>query len=207
MSGTPEGPGAAEGQGSPEVVVNADAQMGIVALIRSLEQAATLLDRVGAADLDRPTPCTDWTVRQLANHLIAVPRIFVTQLQGAPPGWNGREDYAMQLGEELRTRGNTLINLWREVSAADALMVGDPDWQSAEIAIHTWDLAAALGVDTGPGGPLDQSVAERALVAFAQTLGPQRKGRAFSDALRAPQGANAYEHLAAYAGRTVPFGA
>lgn len=186
----------------PEVVVNADGQMGILALIRSIEQAAALLDTVVAADLARATPCAEWDVRRLANHLIAQPRVFVTMLQGSPPGWNGREDYAVNLGEELRTRGNALINLWRQVSAADALMVGDPDWQSAEIAIHTWDLAVALGRSTDE---LDEPVAQRALVALDRTLGPVRKGRAWADAGHAPAGSNAYEHLAAYAGRTVPF--
>ncbi|UDY24475.1 maleylpyruvate isomerase family mycothiol-dependent enzyme [Nocardioides sp. Kera G14] len=185
-----------------EVSINADGQMGILALIRSLEQAATILDTVTAADLERPTPCTEWDVRRLANHLIAQPRVFVTMLQGSPPGWNGREDYAAHLGDELRTRGNTLINLWREVSAADALMVGDPDWQSAEIAIHTWDLAVALGRSTAD---LDEPVAQRALVTLDRTLGPTRKGRAWQDARRAPDGSHAYEHLAAYAGRPVPW--
>jgi uncharacterized protein (TIGR03086 family) len=188
----------------PELVVNADGQMGIVALIRSLEQASSLLDQITAGDLEQPTPCPEWTVRGLANHLIAQPRVFVTMLQGSPPGWNGREDYVEHLGEELRTRGNTLINLWREVSAADALMVGDPDWQSAEIAIHTWDLAVALG---RPTDALDEAVAQRALVTLDRVLGPERKGRAWANAKAAPEGSNAYEHLAAYAGRDVPYSA
>lgn len=199
MSGSAVPDGTADTQ-SVEVAVNADGQMGILALIRSIEQAASLLDAVTAGDLELPTPCTEWALRRLANHLIAQPRIYVTMLQGAPPGWNGREDYDQHLGDELRTRGNTLINLWREVSATDALMVGDPDWQSAEIAIHTWDLARALGRTTEA---LDQSVAQRALVTLDRTLGPTRKGRAWQDAKSAPEGSDAYTHLAAYAGRDV----
>ena len=173
--------------------------MGVLALQRALTQAADLLDQVTTEDLGRPTPCADWDVRDLANHLIAVPRIFVTQLQGAPPGWNGREDYSVRLGEELRTRGNALVNLWREVGD-DAML--DPDWQAAEIAVHTWDLATALGRDTAA---LDEPLAQRALVTMDRVLGPIRKGRAFRDARRAPAGSNAYEHLAAYAGRVVPW--
>jgi uncharacterized protein (TIGR03086 family) len=175
-------------------------QVGILALQRALTQAADLLDGVGAEDLAKPTPCTEWDVRKLANHLIAAPRIFVTMLQGAPPGWNGREDYDVQLGEELRTRGNTLINLWREVASAGEETMADPDWQAAEIATHTWDLAHALGRTTGE---LDQSVAQRALVAMDRILGPTRKGRAWTDAKAAPEGSDAYTHLAAYAGREV----
>jgi uncharacterized protein (TIGR03086 family) len=172
-------------------------QVGILALQRALTQAAELLDAVTPEDLGRPTPCPEWDVRRLANHLIAQPRVFVTMLQGTPPGWNGHEDYAAALGDELRTRGNTLINLWRET--AEAPMV-DPDWQAAEIAVHTWDLARALDRTTDG---LDQSVAQRALVAMDRILGPVRKGRAFADARSAPAGSDAYTHLAAYAGREV----
>ncbi|WP_256206547.1 maleylpyruvate isomerase family mycothiol-dependent enzyme [Nocardioides luteus] len=176
-------------------------QMGVFALQRALTQAAELLDTVTADDLTRPTPCPEWDLRKLANHMIAQPRVFVTMLQGSPPGWDGREDYAVNLGEELRTRGNALINLWREVGPDDMVMV-DPDWQSAEIAVHTWDLCAALD---RPTDGLDEAVAQRAVVAMDRILGPERKGRAFVNALSAPEGAGAYEHLAAYAGRPVPF--
>jgi uncharacterized protein (TIGR03086 family) len=177
-------------------------QMGVLALQRALTQAADLLDAVTAADLGRPTPCADWDVQDLANHLIAQPRVFVTMLQGTPPGWNGREDYVERLGEELRTRGNALLNLWREVGQSQAAVMVDPDWQAAEIAVHTWDLAAALGRSTDG---LDEAVAQRAVVTMDRVLGPVRKGRAFADARQAPPGSNAYEHLAAYAGRTVPW--
>jgi len=175
-------------------------QVGILALQRALTQAADLLDEVTVGDLEKATPCTEWDVRKLANHLVAAPRIFVTMLQGSPPGWNGREDYAVQLGEELRTRGNTLINLWREIAGSGEETMADPDWQAAEIATHTWDLATALGRSTGG---LDQSVAQRALVAMDRILGPTRKGRAWSDARSAPEASDAYTHLAAYAGREV----
>lgn len=175
-------------------------QMGVLALTRALSQAADLLDTVTEPDLGRPTPCSEWTVRQLANHLIAQPRVFVTMLQGSPPGWNGREDYAVDLGEELRTRGNALVNLWRELEGSGAEVMVDPDWQAAEVATHTWDLAAALGRSTDS---LDASVAQRALLTMDRVLGPVRKGRAFRDVAAAPAGAGAYGYLAAYAGRDV----
>lgn len=172
--------------------------MGVLALQRALTQAADLLDTVTEADLTKPTPCEEWDVRKLANHLIAQPRIFVTMLQGSPPGWNGREDYTEHLGDELRTRGNVLVNLWRQM---DDVML-DPDWHAAEIATHTWDLAVSLGQSTEG---LDQSVAQRAVITMDRILGPVRKGRAFADAKAAPEGSDAYAHLAAYAGRIVPF--
>lgn len=171
--------------------------MGVLALQRALTQAADLLDTVTADDLGRPTPCTEWDVRRLANHLLGTTRVFVTMLQGSPPGWQAPEDYAEQVGEEMRTRGNALVNLWREIGDQTDV---DPDWQAAEVATHTWDLAAALGRATDG---LDQAVAQRALVTMDRLLGPTRKGRAFAPVLSAPAGSDAYVHLAAYAGRDV----
>lgn len=173
-------------------------QVAVLALIRSFTQAGELLDRITPADLNRPTPCPEWDVVTLANHLLAAPRIFVTMLQGHPPGW-GREVLLADFGDELRKRGNVVVNLWRETHEVDAV---DPDWHSAEIAVHTWDLAVALGL---PTDDLDQQVAERAVVAMDRILGPVRSGRAFADAGAAPAGSSAYDHLAAYAGRTVPW--
>jgi len=174
-----------------------DRQQGVLALTRALTQAADLLDAVAADDLGRPTPCTDWDVRALANHLLATTRVFVTMMQGVPPGWH-REEGDGPYGEEMRTRGNVLINLWRELPADEAAQ--DADWQATEVAVHTWDLATALGRSTAD---LDQAVAQRALVTMDRVLGPERRGRAFQNARSAPEGSDAYTHLAAYAGRVV----
>lgn len=175
----------------------AERQQGVLALTRALTQAAELLDTVTAGDLGRPTPCEDWNVLALANHLLATTRVFVTMMQGVPPGWH-REELVEGFGAEMRTRGNVLINLWRELPADEAAQ--DADWQAVEIAVHTWDLATALGRSTAD---FDQPLAQRALVTMDRVLGPERKGRAFRNALAAPEGSDAYAHLAAYAGRTV----
>lgn len=174
----------------------ADAQ-GLLALQRSLEQAANLLAEVGADDLDRPTPCAGWDVRTLANHMLGSVRTFVTMLQGSPPGWHAPEDFSTGFGEELRVRGNVLVNLWRELG--DQAM-GNPDIQAAEFAVHAWDLAVALGRDTAA---LDEPLAQRALVTLDANLGVERRGNAFGPARTAPAGSDASTHLAAYAGRTV----
>lgn len=42
------------------------------ALLAAAGQVTALLDRVGPDDLDRPTPCDGWTVRDLLSHLVAV---------------------------------------------------------------------------------------------------------------------------------------
>ena len=46
------------------------------------------------ADLDRPTPCSEWTIRDLLSHLVAVEdRIVHIASPGAGPGVRGAGDY------------------------------------------------------------------------------------------------------------------
>ena len=94
--------------------------------------------------------------------------------------------------------GQSLVEAWHGVADGDAPM--DPDWQSAEIAVHTYDLASAIGY---PTGDLDPEVAERGLVFMQANLTADNRAPAFEQEQPAPDGADAYQRLAAFAGRTV----
>ena len=76
---------------------------------------------------------------------------------------------------------------------------GQIDWQTAEIAVHTWDLARA----TGQTPPLDPAVAERGLAFMSGALTPENRGQAFGEEVTAPDDAPAYDRLAAFAGRSL----
>ena len=66
--------------------------------------------------------------------------------------------------------------------------------------MHAWDLASALGVATDG---LDADIAERGLAFMQDNLTPERRGPAFGPAQSAPEGANAHDRIAAFAGRSV----
>jgi hypothetical protein len=74
------------------------------------------------------------------------------------------------------------------------------DWQCAELAVHTWDLATALGRSTGD---LDAEVAERGLTFMRASLTEANRGPVFGPERPAPAGADAYQQAAAFAGRSV----
>src|SRR6478672_6034600 len=57
-------------------------------LARALDQAARALDAISDDDLDRPTPCSDWTVRQLAAHVAAGPATWATMARGEQVDWD-----------------------------------------------------------------------------------------------------------------------
>ena len=71
---------------------------------------------------------------------------------------------------------------------------------AAELAVHTWDLATALGRDTNE---LDPALAEAGYAFMSESLTDERRGDAFNPEQPAPEGANAYERIAAFAGRSV----
>jgi len=74
------------------------------------------------------------------------------------------------------------------------------DWQCAELAVHTWDLATAIGRSTGD---LDAEVAERGLAFMRAGLTEDNRGPAFGPEQPAPEGADPYQRAAALAGRSV----
>jgi hypothetical protein len=66
--------------------------------------------------------------------------------------------------------------------------------------VHSWDLATAMGRSTGD---LDAEVAERGLAFMRANLTEDNRGPAFGPEQAAPEGADAYQRIAAFAGRSV----
>jgi uncharacterized protein (TIGR03086 family) len=178
-------------------MTNRDDELAV--LTRGLDQAAELLGSVTDDDLTAPTPCHDWTVAELVDHLVAAPAKFAQMVRGEDVDWAAPTPH---VGDEraaaFGTAAQALLSAWDGVGA-DAETMG-PDWQSAEIAVHTYDLATALG---RPTADLDAEVAERGLALMRANLTPDNRGSAFLPEQAVPEGADAYQRVAAFAGRDV----
>jgi uncharacterized protein (TIGR03086 family) len=61
----------------------------LTALERASAMAAPVVAAVTPADLARPTPCREWDVRTLLNHLIGVADQFPVVLRGEKANWSG----------------------------------------------------------------------------------------------------------------------
>lgn len=171
---------------------------GVRVLQHALDQAADLLDHVHDDRLDDPTPCAEWDVATLADHLVAAPANFVTMMRGEQVDWSARAPHLTQgWGAEFRVHADDLTHAWHQFE-------GDPpvpaDFQVAELAVHSWDLARALG---RPTESLDPEVAHVALDFLRASLKPETRGDAFKAEAEAPVDAGAYDALAAFAGRGV----
>jgi uncharacterized protein (TIGR03086 family) len=174
--------------------VTDDEQLAV--LRRGLDQLEALIADVRPDALDDPTPCTDWTVRDLVDHVVAAPTRFARMLSDEPIDWSAPTPPA---GDDpagaFRAHADDLLGAWREHSGA-----GEVDWQCAELAVHTWDLATATHAGTGA---LDPEVAERGLAFMQASLTPDNRGPVFGPEQPAPDGADAYGRIAAFAGRRV----
>lgn len=164
-------------------------------IVRGLDQLVSLLGGVTPDQASRPTPCADWTVADLADHVVGTTAQFTVMAQGGQPDWGAAPTHEAQPAEALRRRSDEFVT---------ALEAGDGSFPvgmaAGELAVHTWDLATALGRDTAD---LDPAVAEAGRAFMTQSLTDQMRGDAFGPEQPAPAGADAYQRAAAFAGRIV----
>ena len=168
-------------------------------LRRGLDQLAELLGEVEPDALGGGTPCPQWTVQDLVDHIVAAPTKFARMIRGEPIDWSAPTPSA---GDDpvgaFRAHAEDLLQVAGE--QPDSSGDGGVDWQCAELAVHTWDLATALG---RPTGELDPEVAERGLAFMRGNLTADNRDPAFGPEQPAPDGADAYRRIAAFAGRSV----
>jgi uncharacterized protein (TIGR03086 family) len=175
-----------------------DPRESVVVLSRALDQAGDVLAAVHEDQLAQPTPCGEWNLAQLVGHLVEAPARFLQMARGEQPDWSaGPRPATSGFLAEFRSNADDLIHHWHQVGeSADA---GQVDWQIAEIAVHTWDVARA----TSQARPLLPEVAARGLAFMSTALTAENRGHAFGPAVSVPDDAPVWDRLAAFAGRAV----
>jgi uncharacterized protein (TIGR03083 family) len=170
----------------------------LTVLASSVDQLGDLLLHVNADSLDGPSPCSEWTLGQLVDHIVAAPAKFAVMVRGEQPDWSASPPHLDGgWAASFRSAADDLMHLWHQGSVAEG---SSPDWQTAEFAVHTWDLAHALGRSTGE---LDPAVAEQGLGFMKANLRDEMRGEVFGPQQPAPASGDAYDAIAAFAGRTV----
>jgi uncharacterized protein (TIGR03086 family) len=120
--------------------------------------------RVGAIPADRwdgPTPCSEWTVRDLVNHVVGEDAWTVPLMRGSTMGEVGDSLDGDLLGDQpaeaaLRSADEALAVVAELLPRGGKvhLSYGDEDMGeyvsqlTADHLMHAWDLAAAIGGDT-----------------------------------------------------------
>ncbi|MFD6952848.1 TIGR03086 family protein [Nocardiopsis sp. TSRI0078] len=155
-----------------------------------------------------PTPCADWDVHDLVNHLTTEQLWVPTLLGGARIEEVGDRFEGDNLGEEPVTTWEVASReartAWLAPSSLEStvhLSFGDAPaelylWQMTfDLTVHAWDLARALGVDEDLDPEL---VKEVHAWASDQGFGP---GPMFDAPVEAGPGAGTQERLIALTGR------
>ena len=164
-------------------------------LSRALDQTVDVLSAISSDQLSDPTPCGDWDVASLVAHVVAAPRNFVTMATGGKPDWSAEPPLPDDWTAEFRSAADELMRLWGE--AGESASPQAVDWQTAEFAVHTWDLVRA----TGQSRDLDPEVAQRGFDFMSSALTPENRGEAFGPAVTVADDAPIYDRLVAFAGR------
>jgi uncharacterized protein (TIGR03086 family) len=173
------------------------------------EMAADVISKIPAERLGDPTPCTEWDVRAVINHMAGGNLRIAGLVTGGPRPDRGEDvlgddplaafrDSLDRVSAALGREGmleETFATPFGEGPGAQLVMV-----RTCDLMIHTWDLAAA----TGQPRDLEPRLFALAEKALRGAPLPRGEHSMFGLEQPAPDGATPADRLAAYFGRKVP---
>jgi uncharacterized protein (TIGR03086 family) len=175
-----------------------------------LGKTAQLLDGVDADDLGRPTPCDEFDVAALRDHIVGWSQQFAAgsverSLDMDPATYKAGDDAP----EVFRRAADDMVHGWREhgldrevrlsIGASPGPMVFNMTLM--EYLAHGWDLAAA----TGQQIPYTEEEAADVLARAEATLRDEYRGDVFGPRQDVPEGAPAIDRFVAFMGRDPSF--
>jgi uncharacterized protein (TIGR03086 family) len=185
-------------------VLNNDSPDPLLLYRAATDRAVAVVEAVGSDQLRWPTPCSQWTVQQLIDHLVGGAEYLIAAASGAEPvpseGTRGT-DYRMRVDRALSALALPgamervcVSPLGFDWSVADAVAGTFMD-----VLIHTWDLARATGQDER----LDARLVEACAAMFLPEM-PRRGREAGIVGPEVPLrgGASSQDRLLAAMGRT-----
>ena len=176
-------------------------------LMRGFDVADSLVSALTPADLDLATPCDEFAVRDLVDHLVLVVRRVRIVLEGRP-FTDAVVSGATSL-RELRAAWATALAELRDAAPGFDLtrLVTAPfgtvpapmalGMYCGEVTVHSWDLAVAVGrTDL-----LDPSLAEALVDGARRGIPEDREGIPFGPVVPVADDAAAYDRLLGWYGR------
>ena len=147
-----------------------------VLLAGAMSSAAEVIGAVTEDQLDLPTPCSDFDVRTLANHLLSAPPTVASLGRGDEYG--AVAEVAVPFDQVARALGHDVCRGPRRLGRRHAARQGHHAAVgrasggavlaqfTGEIVVHTWDLATA----TGQWGEWQPEVLDLAFESYRQGL-------------------------------------
>jgi uncharacterized protein (TIGR03086 family) len=182
---------------------------GVALLERALGYTLDSLLLVTPAHLAMPTPCREWDLAALLDHM----NDSLLALHEATAGHRvelvpvcARHRHEVPAVADLRARGCRLLEEWHAAEGDDvAVTVGGravpaslvAATGSLEVAVHAWDVAAAVGA----ARPIPAALAEPLLDLAPLLVSAADRGSRFAPAVTAGPDATPSERLLAVLGR------
>ncbi|MEV4822500.1 TIGR03086 family metal-binding protein [Micromonospora sp. NPDC049274] len=177
---------------------------------RSLAEFVDRVDQIGPGQWAEETPCPDWDVRTLVNHVVGEDRWSVPLLAGrtieevgdrldgdvlgADPVTTAREAAAQA---EIAVTHPGTIDRTVHLSAGATPAAEYVQQLLAEHLVHGWDLAVAIGADPR----LDPDAVHVCAQWFAGRVDDYRRDKLVGDGTQVPADADEQDRLLAAFGR------
>ena len=180
-------------------------------LERAMAATARVVRGVRPEQHDDPTPCPDWTVRTLQNHLVAGNRYFAASAGGEQADmalWAADHLGDGDAGAAYEATAKAALDAWRTPGALERrakLPSGGSgprvfDMHLMDTVVHGWDLATATGQDS----PVDPDTAQALYDAWHGKFPDEVRagGRVVGPEVDVAPDAPVTDRLLAYLGRT-----
>lgn len=181
------------------------------ALAQAQQLAHQVMSNVTPEQMELATPCAEWNVGQLIDHMVGANHWGLGAMQGTPPSADGAGSCEGDYCSTYQESAQACLSAFQEEGALDKMVnPGFGDMPGAAMLglmltdtfQHTWDLATATGQDND----LSPEMAQQILSASQQSIQDSfrsEEGSIFGMEQQAPEGANAATQLAAFLGRQV----
>ena len=176
----------------------------IEALDSTFQHAHKVIAGVEPSQHERPTPCAEWRVRDLLEHMVGV-------VAGMGTAASGQERTEFVLSDDpaaqFEAAAAVTMTAWRRPGVLEQIIDGGAGPMPGQVlasinlldtATHAWDLATA----TGQPATLPEPVAEAAMAASRQIVTPELRPGRFGPECTPAAGADATDRLVAFLGRT-----
>ena len=182
----------------------------------AMQEADRVIRGITPEQYGAPTPCAEWNVRQLVNHLVFGNWMFARAASGERVAVEGDDDDDDELPDMLgddpamafRDSADAAVAAWRRPGAVEEvchLPFADLPGAAAmrihfkDIVAHTWDLARATGQDE----EIDPELASEALAISRAVVNDElRELGAFGPAVDVGNDAPVHHQLVGFLGRT-----
>ena len=172
----------------------------LVSAEQTLAVLHNVLHGIGREDLSRQTPCREFDVNQLTDHLMN----SITQIGGAAGATFTPRDPSAALETQVMDAARPALDAWRDRGLEGNVMVGATEAPakvfagvlSIEFLVHAWDYAMATDQKVDAPDALADYV-----LGLADKIITRRPGPGFDEAVPISDEARMLDRLIAFTGR------